>query len=142
MCAENDGWPKRGWWVAGEELGGWWVTGDNCRRMVAWLVWLVSCVFGMAYRYRTEPKLRNIGNTYTARHRIRIGIDRTARLQPSERVPWKCQRGLPGKGAYLGQIECVLGPNGAQVKQAYLGQIGCFFLEPKEPNRGPDRVSK
>ena len=39
-------------------------------------------VFGMAYRYRTEPKLRNTGNTYTAKCRIRIGIDRTARLQP------------------------------------------------------------
>ena len=39
-------------------------------------------VFGIAYRHRTEPKLRNTGNTYIAKYRIRIGIDRTARLQP------------------------------------------------------------
>ena len=38
--------------------------------------------FGMAYRCRTEPKLRNTGNTSTAKYRTRIGIDRTARLQP------------------------------------------------------------
>ena len=34
---------------------------------------------GMAYRYRTEPKRRNTGNTQSAKYRI---IDRTARLQP------------------------------------------------------------
>ena len=49
---------------------------------VVWLVCLMWWVFGMAYRYRTEPKLRNTGNTHTAKHRICIGIDRTARLQP------------------------------------------------------------
>ena len=78
------GWLARGWVV-----GGW--LEDSCRRMLVWLVWLVWCVFGMAYRYRTEPNLRNTGNTYTAKHRIRIGIDRTARLEPCERVLWKCQ---------------------------------------------------
>ena len=46
--------------------------------------------FGIAYRYRTESKLRNTGNTSTAKCRIRIGIDRTARLQP-------CIRALPIK---------------------------------------------
>ena len=67
--------------VAGEWWCGW-------RGGLLWLVWWV---FGMACRYRTEPKLRNTGNTYTAKHRIRIGIDRTARLEPCERVLWKCQ---------------------------------------------------
>ena len=54
------GWLARSWAV------GRWLE-DSCRRMVVWLVWLVWCVFGMAYRYRTEPKLRNLGNTYTAK---------------------------------------------------------------------------
>ena len=50
---------------------------------VGWgVVCLVWQVFGIAYRYRTEPKLRSTGNTYAATHCIRIGIDRTARLQP------------------------------------------------------------
>ena len=54
-----------GWWVAGGqlELGGWRVAGEW------WCGWS-SGYFGMAYRYRTEPKLRNTGYTYTANHRI------------------------------------------------------------------------
>ena len=109
---------------------------------MAWLVWLVSCVFGMAYRYRTEPKLRNIGNTYTARHRIRIGIDRTARLQPSERVPWKCQRGLTRKRSLSGPDRVCLGAKRCSGQTGLSRPDRVFFLEPKEPNTGPDRVSK
>ena len=93
MCAEDDGWPKRGWRVAGEGLGGWWVAGgqlqENAR--VAGVAGLVRVWYGVSLPNRTEPNLRNTGNTYTAKHRIRIGIDRTARLEPCERVLWKCQ---------------------------------------------------
>ena len=69
------------WWL---ELvaGGWWHENGGVAGVAGGLVWLVWWVFGMAYRYRTEPKLGNTGNTYTAKHSIRIGIDRTARLQP------------------------------------------------------------
>ena len=88
--------------MAGEQAGGWrqgrWLEGGRgrwleggCRWVGGWLevagmvlgggvAGLVG--FGIAYRYRTEPKLRNTGNTFTAKYRIRIGIDRTARLQP------------------------------------------------------------
>ena len=67
-----------GWRVAAGWLGGWLeVAGMVLGGGVAGLVG-----FGIAYRYRTEPKLRNTGNTYTAKYRIRIGIDGTARLQP------------------------------------------------------------
>ena len=64
--------------------GGWWQENGGVAGVAGGLVWLVWWVFGMAYRYRTEPKLRNTGNTYAAKHRIRIGIDRTARLQPND----------------------------------------------------------
>ena len=65
--------------MAGVVAGGWWQENGGVSGGRVWLVWWA---FGMAYRYRTEPKLCNTGNTYTAKHRIRIGIDRTARLQP------------------------------------------------------------
>ena len=46
-------------------VGGWWLEGCG-RRMVVWLVgWYGRSIQGMAYRYRTEPKLRNTGNRYT-----------------------------------------------------------------------------
>ena len=83
------GWKARGCrQVVGARWLEWWlevvVAGENggVAGVAGGLVWLVWWVFGMAYRYRTEPKLRNTGNTHTAKHRICIGIDRTARLQP------------------------------------------------------------
>ena len=69
------------WWLE-VVAGGWWQENGGVAGVAGGLVWLVWWVFGMAYRYRTEPKLGNTGNTYTAKHSIRIGIDRTARLQP------------------------------------------------------------
>ena len=63
------------WWLR------WWQEKGGVAGVSGRLVWLVWWVFGIAYRYRTEPKLRNTGNTYTAKHRIHIGIDRTTRLQ-------------------------------------------------------------
>ena len=65
---------------------GWRLEGQRLAGRLGWRhwwgMWLVWRVFGMAHRYRTEPKLHNTGNTYTTKYRIRIGIDRTARLQP------------------------------------------------------------
>ena len=88
-----------GWWGHG-----WWLCGP------VWLVCLVGCgwwgpvwcglcgvagVPGIRYDVslpnRTEPALRNTGNTKTAKYRIRVGIDRTARLQPCQ---YKCIRKL------------------------------------------------
>ena len=77
---EKSGWRGRGRWLEGgcRWVRGWLeVAGMVLGGGVAGLVG-----FGIVYRYRTEPKLRNTGNTYTAKYRIRIGIDRTARLQP------------------------------------------------------------
>ena len=98
---EWEGWVAReqagGWrWLdAAEEggrwleAGGWRVGGGGGWRVAAGVAGMVLgggvaglVGFGIAYRYRTEPKLHNTGNTYTAKYRIRIGIDRTARLQP------------------------------------------------------------
>ena len=45
-------------------------------------VGLAAGVLSMRYGEITEPTLRNTGNTYTAKHRMHIGIDRTARTQP------------------------------------------------------------
>ena len=82
---EAGGWRQVAGGWEGEVAGGWlrWVGGWlEVAGMVlgGGVAGLVG--FGIAYRYRTEPKLRNTGNTYTAKYRIRVGIDRTARLQP------------------------------------------------------------
>ena len=90
LVAGGSGWRRDGWrkvaggWE-GEVAGGCLQVGRGVAGWLEWCwvaVWLVWWGFGIAYRYRTEPKLRNTGNTYTAKYRIRIGIDRTARLQP------------------------------------------------------------
>ena len=83
-------WLEAGGWrqVAGGgrlEAGGWLEAGGRWLEVAGVAVGLAVAGlvgFGIAYRYRTEPKLRNTGNTSTAKYRIRIGIDRTARLQP------------------------------------------------------------
>ena len=56
-----------GAWAGGRGVGwclwclsGWWVPGVAG---VVRLVWPVRWVFGITYPYRTEPKLRNTGNT-------------------------------------------------------------------------------
>ena len=69
-CLGLEGWRAGG--LGRGRNGGQLAGGLEGWRSGCWWVWRV---FGM-------PKLRNTGNTYTAKYRIRIGIDRTARLQP------------------------------------------------------------
>ena len=63
------------WWLE-VVAGGWWQENGGVAGVAGGLV----CWSGgyLVWRIATEPKLRNTGNTYTAKHRIRIGIDRTA----------------------------------------------------------------
>ena len=68
-------------WLLEVVAGGWWQeNGGVAGGLGSGMTGLA--VFGMAYRYRTEPKLSNTGNACTTKHGIRIGIDQTARLQP------------------------------------------------------------
>ena len=55
------GWPERGWWVAGEELGGWWVAGGQLQENggVAGVAGLVHIWYGVSLPNRTEtPQYR------------------------------------------------------------------------------------